>query len=350
MSGDTVTADDLLENPDSLDLNDEDAILALANGADEVSLKNFDADDEDEEQVATARTDKDGDLGDKGKESEKASTETKKDGDQEETPAPIQGKDGKHTIPYNVLETTRNSLKSTAAELEAQRQENERLRKQLEQGGDSVTEEEAAAAAAITAATPEEEFVRKNGMSSSEFKREYGEALTKSLMAQAEESLETRNQLNILMEDRNRTVQGEEEEVAMTVQDAIDAIPALAALQAEGGDKWKEAIEIDNALKALPKFRNNPDDYQSRFARVAEEMGLAQPSSGGTGKTNQTGKKTDTDNELDEATPTSISDLPGGSPAAQSVRESVDNMDSADLGLMFEDMTPAQQEEYLNSL
>lgn len=336
-----ATKEELLNNPDDLDMNDEEAILALVGGADEVDLKNFDLDDEQDAAVQADDKDKDGDLGGKDiaqKSDDKGDSET-------ELPAPIQSKSGKHTIPYNVLEDTRKNLKLTATDLTTANAEIERLKTLVDSGGDGATDEELEKieTASKQASTPEEEFERKNGMSSEQFEREYGEGLTKSLMAQAEESLEMRGQLNILMGDRNEKVEEQEVQKSSSLQEAIDAIPALAKLQAEGGDKWLEAIEVDDALKQLPKYRNNPDDLDGRFAAVAKEMGLPV-------KALPKKQQVSNDDNDDTSVPTSISDFPGGSDPAQSDMESIENMDTADVGHMLNGMTLAQQEEYLNKL
>jgi hypothetical protein len=233
----------LMDNPDSLDMDDEEAILALANNADlpEEALDQDAADlDKADDKSADKSASDSADADDKDKEGLS----------DDDIKAPVQSKDGKHTIPYDVLDSTRRNLKSTTTELEDQRAENARLKAQLDQAksGDLSDEDlEKVIDEESTASTPEEEFFAKNGMTPDDFTKEYGSALTKSLLGQAKDALETRQQLGVLMEDRNQKVQTEEDEVAITLQGAIDAIPSLAALQAEGGDRWKEAVETDNA-------------------------------------------------------------------------------------------------------
>jgi len=346
---------DLLENPDNLDMDDEDAILAMADDADVPEEATDQLETDLDEGGDKKPTDTNAGESDDADDKNKDAADKDKDLSDDDIKAPIQSKDGEHTIPYNVLENTRTSLKSANSslatketELEDQRTENARLQgiiDKAESGGDVDDDDLAAIDDKSTATTPEEEFLAKNGMDTEAFTKEYGKDLTNSLLAQAKESLDTRQQLAVLMEDRNRTAEAEEVELDNSLQGAIDAIPELAAIQAAGGEKWQEAVDTDNALKMMPKYKDST--MSERFTAVAKEMGLEIPKKADDSKEN---KNVNTDTDEDTNLPKSISDLPGGSAASQSDRQSVEDMDAADIGLMFADMTPKQQDEYLNKL
>ena len=344
MSKTAAEMQSLMNDPDSLDMEDEDAILALANEAD--------IPDEAEDQNAT-------DQDDTVKVDTSASDSTDvekddgiKDGLTDDViEAPIKSKDGEHTIPYNVLGNTRESLKTANTKLDSantrlteQDAEIERLQGLVEKGGagsdtdDVQTDQDEE----LEPGTVEEEFIANNGMSSEEFKKEYGEGLTKSLLTQAEKSLKNDQVIGVLMKERNQRVDVQEESESNSLQGDIDSVPELAALQAEGGKKWQDAIDTDNALKMMPKYREL--SRADRFKAVAKEMELNAPK--------KADKKADTSNKegLDDDLPTSISDFPGGSPASQSDKQTMETMDSADVGLMFADMNQKQQDDYLNNL
>ena len=344
MSKTAAEMQSLLDDPDSLDMEDEDAILALANDSD--------IPDEAESQIATDEVDTK-----KVDTSASDSTDAEKDDGvkdgltDDDIKAPVKSRDGEHTIPYQVLGNTRESLKTANTQLEVtnkelteQKAENARLQARIdngEAGGDTDSVHDGSDNDS-SPETIEEEFTAKNGMSSEEFKKEYGEGLTKSLLSQAEESLENRQQLGVLMKERNQRVEVEEITEGDSLQGDIDAVPELAALQAEGGEKWQDAIDTDNALKMMPKYRDI--SRSERFKAVAEELELKVPE--------KAGKKTDTSKyeNADDDLPTSLSDFPGGSPASQSDKQTMETMDSADVGLMFADMNQKQQDDYLNNL
>lgn len=346
-----IDIENLMDNPDGLDNMDDDAILALAG---EASVPEGEAEEHqlatDEEEAAkkaaeAAARDSENKASDKLGKAEPTDDEIK---------APIKSRDGEHTIPYDVLEGTRRSLRTKSQELDtattelaAQKAENQRLQEMLEKAkaGENVDNLDDNAGKDTGDRTPEEEFEARNGMSMDDFTKEYGAPLTKLMMDQIKESMETRSQLQSLLHDRQERVNHEEEETANTVQSAIDAIPELAALQAAGDERWDEAVRIDNALKALPRFHGK-DNYQERFKAVAQEMGLKVDNNPGKGK-ETSGKNND---GLDNHVPTSMSDIPGGSPAAESERQAVDSLDAATLTHKFENMTQKQQDEFLANL
>jgi len=337
MSKTAVEMQNLLSDPDSLDMEDEDAILALANDADLPD----DADD----QTATDLADTDKVDADASVSADAEKDAVDKDGLTDDViEAPIKSKDGEHTIPYNVLGDTRTNLKNANTKLESvntelteQKAENERLQGLIEKGkaGGNVDDVIDDLDEGSDATTAEEEFVAKNGMSSKDFTKEYGEGLTKSLLSQAEESLKNRQQLGVLMQERDQRVEVQEISEGDSLQGDIDAVPELAAIQ------WQDAIDTDNALTMMPKYRDM--SRSDRFKALAKAMDLKVPEKAAN-------KNTSKDDDLDTDLPTSISDLPGGSPASQSDRQTMDNMDSTDVGLMFADMSQKQQDDYLNNL
>lgn len=329
-----------LDNPDDLDFTDPDAVAALADTG-VMPDPEPPSDPEPKQPAPASAAEKGGEASDTGLD------DGGKDADLEETKAPIQAKDGKHFLPYDVLEGTRKQVAEFKAQLEEQQAENERLR-QLVEAKQTKGDDGGQQATGKVPETKEEavlaEFVRKNGKTPDEFRAEYGDDLTRSFMAQAEDTVDLRDQLKTLVQDRQQRVETEEEAVARTVQESIDAIPALADVQANDPIRWKAAVVIDQALRDDPQFQNLT--YVERFKEVAKRLGLPTENARPSGKTQQPSGTTDDD----DGYPASLSDFPGGAPPAGSELESIDKIDVSDLGARFSDMSPKQMEAYLTNL
>lgn len=327
--------DHYLDNPDDLDFSDPDAVAALA---DTGVMPDATRDDPDKEQPAPAPAAE--------KASEASDTADDKGGkDAElETKAPILAKDGKHFLPYDVLEGTRKQAAELKAQLEEREAENERLRQQIaakQQSGD-VEQPTPSKAPESTEEAVLAEFVRKNGKTPDEFRAEYGDDLTKAFMAQAEDSVELRETIKVLKQDREKRVETEEEAESRTIQEAIDSIPALADVQANDPIRWQAAIAIDNALRSDPKFQTM--GYADRFKEVAKKLGLPADQKP-LPRTQQPSGEED-----DEGYPASLSDFPGGAPPSTSELQSLETIDVADLGAKLSGMTPKQMDAYLSNL
>lgn len=330
-----------LDNPDDLDFTDPDAVAALADTG-VMPDPEPPSDPEPKQPAPASAAEKGGEASDTGLD------DGGKDADLEETKAPIQAKDGKHFLPYDVLEGTRKQAAEFKAKLEEQQAENERLRQQIEAAksvaGDDVDQSQQSKAPENREDAVLAEFVRKNGKTPDEFRAEYGDDLTKAFLAHAEDTVELRDQVKTLMQDRQSRVETDAEAVARTVQESIDAIPALADVQANDPIRWKAAVVIDQALRDDPQFQNLT--YVERFKEVAKRLGLPTENARPSGKTQQPSGTTDDD----DGYPASLSDFPGGAPPAGSELESIDKIDVSDLGARFADMSPKQMEAYLTNL
>jgi hypothetical protein len=135
----------------------------------------------------------------------------------------------------------------------------------------------------------------------------------------------------------------EQENIARSVQDAIDNVPFIAELQAKGGDDWKTAIAIDKSLRINPLW--NSKSYEERYQEIGRQMG---------DKSITTTEKGDLDSQVDNAlrnasgkSPTSISDLDGGDFIDTDAIQSGTNLSVTQIEGRLEDMNPAQLDAWL---
>ena len=338
-----------LDNPDELSMDNPDAIEALAEtGVLPDKSKDDDAgtgDDESGQAAAAQAGDKDA-----GQTSDNGQDEGTKDAGDDEQPAPIQAKDGKSTIPYEVLDGTRKENQTLKSQLEEKAAENERLQRELEASAQHASDDDGSGSEGGSEGQGSiddrvlAKFHEMHGMTPDEFEEEYGDNLKDSFLRQTKESIELNDKIEFIANERER-------EHAMSVQDtvqtAIDSIPALAKIQANDPVLWNAAVAIDQSLRETPEFADK--SYQERFTEVAKrlnlEVGDSQPQQ-------TTGRKSggDDDSGDNPGVPASLSDFPGGSPPAQSETEEVGRMSVTDLAAKFDNMSPEQQEAYLNNL
>jgi hypothetical protein len=258
-----------------------------------------------------------------------------------EEEAPIQSRDGKHTIPYNVLATERE-----------RRQQAEQAMAELQARIDTLQVQGTAAPAAATP-TKAEGAISDEDLAAL---REDFPAFAKVIEAQMAK-IDT-------LESRLSTVYGKEEQreaveqrtVQQQVRDMIDTNPKLSALEADPA-AWARAVEIDNMLKDQPENKNL--SLEERFDKVVkgyESFYGAIPGAAAdtpTPKPVQKSAREQAEALLQKqmpATPRSLSDLPGGLPDAQNEAQRAENMSEIEMGNMMQKMTPAQIEQYLNNL
>ena len=166
----------------------------------------------------------------------------------------ILSKNGKHQIPYSVLETEREQRRAAEGAVE-------QLRQQIEALTAKVNGTAAPAAAAGEPEISEEDIEAIAG----DFPAT-GKAL-RALLGQVQglkQELETVRQ-------SESTRQGREAQSATTtVQQAIDNNPTLSYLQANDPEMFAEAVKTDNQIKANP--RNRGLTMEQRFDKVVSAL------------------------------------------------------------------------------
>lgn len=264
-------------------------------------------------------------------------------------------KDGKHVIPYSVLKSERD--RAARAEQIA-REATERvtaLEAQLKSGNQEANNGDPARTnqhqPTVSDLSDEDMDTLKE-----DFPTVY-KAVT-AAMATAK-ALEAKLQP---VEESVRNVEAERERTAAeSVQEAIDAVPKLAHIQATNKDAFELAKQFDATLRTQASWANKP--LSERFAKVAEmvestigtievpsnsmkpptldEKGLAKAAKA---KAEQAVKSSNTN------VPTSLSEFPAGHHVAQNEREAVDQMTHQQLAEKFSKMTPEEMDEYFKSL
>ena len=257
-----------------------------------------------------------------------------------EEPPIVLAKDGKHVIPYAVLQGARDRAETAERVAREQAAELERLRtpgKKEEESTQILTEDELKALETEGQAT-----------------------LAKVLRAQQENLKALTAEVTSLRDHNEREIAQEAAEAKSSIQEAIDANTVLSTWQSDK-DKtmWNEAARIDKILRESPKYSEVP--YAERFTRVveltAESMGIELPKPQ---VKEEPPKPRLTDEEIRAAaeaklkakpsTPKSLSDIPGGTPPAVDERDRVDQMSVAELGAKFMRMSKDELDAYVASL
>lgn len=227
-----------------------------------------------------------------------------------DNPEGVLTKDGQRFLPYSTLESTR-------AQLDAQRQENARLRDEL-------------AGKAPTAPPPD------SGMSD-----EDRQAKLESIKEQFGEDAAA------LFEDthaKTAAVQAENEALKRqlsaqddrTVEQVIAGKPALVALQAEGGENWKRFLDMNRGFMQTETIASLP--IGERFDMAIAALGIADPSKPADVKPDTKDdaaaeaarKAAEAADTATDAPPKSLSDLSGGN-APENTQSPLEQMGFGDL-------------------
>lgn len=171
-------------------------------------------------------------------------------------PQVIKSKNGKHEIPYQVLEHEREARKQAESAVEQMKQRLEALERQA-QGGQQ---------AEPAAATKEPELSSEELAQISEDFPAVGKLL--GAMAKQVEALSS--QLTEVRQSEGSRRQVEAKSAATTVQEAIDNNAHLSYWQQQDPDMWDAAIKFDNQIKADP--RNQGLTLEQRFEKVTKAV------------------------------------------------------------------------------
>jgi len=251
--------------------------------------------------------------------------------------APILSRDGKHTIPFDVLSREREA-----------RQQAEKTVQDL---NDRITQLQSQAGTGKVAAVEGDEPIisaEELDALSVDFP-----AFAKVVKAQMVQIASLESQVSAVSSKEaerdavvQRTVQDE-------VRDAIDASPKLLKLEADP-DAWETLVAIDNEFRSKPE--NQSLTFAERFEKVVQRYeavygpvdvpAVPKPTDSASVKA----KAANLIKEQAAPIPRSLSDLPGGLPDAGSERERAENMSVTDMAAMMSKMTPAQIDNYLNQL
>ena len=231
--------------------------------------------------------------------------------------APIASKDGKHTIPYDVLKSERERRKAAEQamqELQARIEAMQQTGKPQEVADDEASPDELDQMA--------EDFP----------------AVAKLLehTRKLEQQLQSVSQ-RIEQEDRQR-----QEATMSEVRAAVDANPTLLHWEHNDPDRWAAAIEADTKLQASPAHRGLT--LEQRLAKAVEIVDAFYGPDTAAPRAQAKPQEKPTKRAAAEAksAPRTLSDIPGGAVPPSDPVEEFAQMSADRLGAQMANMTPDQ--------
>lgn len=187
-----------------------------------------------------------------------------------QTEAPVAGvltKDGKHVMPFTVVQDLRTRNSQLAEQLaEATRRLEEEAAARA--AGTSTQESQAQAQAAALQFT-EEELADLQAIPAA------------AKLVQGFQALQAKLDQVVSAAAPAPAPAPTAQATGMSVQDAIDQNPLLTRWQAKGGALWDEAVALDQQLRADPQWagKSMADRFAEVQTRIANEYGIAIPQS-----------------------------------------------------------------------
>jgi hypothetical protein len=284
-------------------------------------------------------------------------TETQKTEPTEAEAAGVATKDGKHVIPYSVLQSEREQKTAATRALAEAHERVAALEKSLQAVANGAKPGDTARAA--TAVNAE---VSEMSDADLEALKEDFPTVYKALKATQAHAATLEAQIREQAGFKQEVEAASKRNVEETIQDVIDSNPKLAHIQANDADAFTLASQIDDTLKANPKWAGRP--MSERFAKVIE---MVEQANGAITVPGGTSKQQDAPTAADlkaaalatataaakaaaKHVPTSLSEFPVGDPPAQDETDALDKMSQFDLAAKLGRMTPAQQEAYFATL
>lgn len=272
----------------------------------------------------------------------------------EPEPEGVATKDGKHVIPYSVLKSERDRA-TRAEQLANEMAERVKTLEAMQSGNQGAKQGESART------DQQQPTVSDLSQDDLEALKEDFPTVYKAVMA----SMAAADRLAAQLQPVQEKVRNAEADAARSaqesVQDAIDAVPKLAHIQASNKEAFELAKQFDATLRTQSAWADKP--LSERFAKVAEMVESAlgpievpgtpkpasQPSSedlrkAAQSKAAQAAKASRTD------VPTSLSEFPVGQHAAQDEREAAEGMTPLQLAEKFSRMTPDQMDAYFQTM
>lgn len=257
----------------------------------------------------------------------------------------IETKNGKHTLPYGVLENTRTELNDTRTELSNSQSRIEEL--------ESVVDGYKGKAGELAAAEKEMHDgesapVTADGkLDIEKLRSEYDDDVVDTMVSMHNATQAALQKVDDLTSKFESVIskgrQTEEDAQRESVQEAIDSIPFVAKIHAENGEDWKTAVLIDKSLRVNPLWKDK--SYSDRFNEIARQMG----------DKSITTENSDLDSRVNNAlrnaetkAPTSLSDLDGGEFIDVDGIQSGANLSVTQIEAQLENMSPEQMDEWLS--
>ncbi len=252
----------------------------------------------------------------------------------------VLARDGKHVLPYTVLEDSRNTIQTQAQRI----RELEESNRTLAARGDAAAQ---AQQPIIADARSKSELGVLTDEELANLKSELPEHIYNAFAKQNET-------LSAIVNERQAVIANREQQEALQVQAAIDGNVTLAKWQNAyvantDPHTFARAVSIDNAIKDLPQYAK-----MSLVERYADVVAMVEgkplpstlPRAAAPGTPTLTARADAilerARAKADQPQPFSHSDVPGGTPAAQSDAQLLDSMSTMDVEKLFAGKTDAQ--------
>lgn len=246
----------------------------------------------------------------------------------------ILSKNGKHVIPYDVLEAERQQKMEAQRTADQLKAEIERL-KQNPAGS-----------------TTQDSLSVFNGMSEEELSelQEYFPAQYEAIKSQQAALLEANKKLSTFEQQEAAKRADLEAEAAKTAQQEIDNNPLLSHWQRNNPEIFRECCEMDDKIRSNPA--NAELSLTERFDRVAKYMATVygNPIAGMGERSQQPGTKTPAKEAADPMPLYSLSDLPTGEAPEASERQRLEDADPTEIANRLMGMSEDQRAAFLNNL
>ncbi|MGH8562723.1 MAG: hypothetical protein ACREXW_01030 [Gammaproteobacteria bacterium] len=271
-------------------------------------------------------------------------------------PEGVLTRDGKHVIPYDVLRSERDARKALEAQTAALTAELEALKKAQPAGAAADPEQPQKHADAAAAELPAEVEAKAEELRES-YGDEFADQWLDNYKLKVQVAAVTRWAQAIESERAARDT-AERSSEQDGIQAAIDAVPLMAEWQADSANpEWyARANELHQIL-----MRSNPAYSEMSWAERMDELpGKVEAVYGESPHSAKARGATDTGKAAERAIhrasvrrPASMSDIPGGTPPAQSETEALERMSPAQLQAHLGSMAarnPERLESFLRGL
>jgi len=240
-------------------------------------------------------------------------------------------KDGKHLMPYSVVQNLRQTAQTQAeriAELQAAL-EKANAEKQAQADGTSTADSQAKADAALLQFT-EDELADLEAIPAAA-------KLVKGVQALQAKLNEVQTIAPAAAPAAPAAAPNRD-----AIQTTIDSMPLLATWQAKGGELWTQAVQMDNDLQSDPQWAGKPmaERFEEVQRRIATDYGFSVPSTPRGNSAPAPQPRSNPQPEAREVMPT-LSDFSGGTAGIG------DPMAGATVGQMVDKATKTMSVEEL---
>jgi len=258
--------------------------------------------------------------------------------------AEVRTKDGKHSIPYSVLQRARDEAAAAQQLAQQERQSREALEAQiaeLKQRGTETAEQAAARNAPAVAEIIDAERLEALREEAPELAGML-EALAKTAQAaEARAAAAERTAQEAQEREQARAAAGARSQV----EEAIANSPKLLWTRSEKPEVYNRIVDYDNFLRASDEGRSL--DLPSRLAKAVSMYEAVNGAIEVPGSARPEPKVVPKTAEPEFRVPSTLSDMPGGSPPARSDSEQIGDLSGTDLVQMMSKMTEAEQSAFL---